>query len=88
MPHSSLMKCPIKSIPHALKKEIYQKALKNGVTDIVCTPEMPEFSGKLMKKIEHCYNIGAGSITMEKLRKIFGKMDRKDKDYKKLERFL
>ena len=45
---------------HALKNEVYEKAMAMGIENIAVTPEMPEFSDNLMNKINRLYSTGAG----------------------------
>ena len=73
---------------HALKDEVYQKALQIGIANIAATPAMPVFSDMLMNKINHMYNIGAGAMVMPYLRQLAECIDKSDEDYNKLNQYL
>ncbi len=73
---------------HALKNEVYEKAIAMGIVNIVATPEMPKFSDKLMNKINRLYSTGAGALALTYLKMLAGSMDKDDEDYEKLTDFL
>ena len=73
---------------HKLKNEVYHKALNMGIENIVCTPEMPQFTDDLMDEINHLYNIGAGVLVLNHLKELFLKMNKNNPDYTKLGKYL
>lgn len=73
---------------HKLIREIYEKAHLIGVPNIVCMPEMPELSGDLRDDISHLYHIGAGQISLKRLRILFAALKPDHPDYLKLKDFF
>ncbi len=69
---------------HKLIRELYQKAIAIGVTDILCMPEIPELSSNLKNELMHLYHIGAGKISLNHLREVYLHMKPDDEDYHKL----
>jgi hypothetical protein len=73
---------------HKLKNEVYHKALNMRIENIVCTPEMPQFTDDLMDEINHLYNIGAGVLVLNHLKELFLKMNKNNPNYTKLGKYL
>ena len=73
---------------HKLIREIYEKAQSIGVGNIVCMPEMPELSDELREDISHLYHIGAGQISLKRLRLMFAGMKSDHPDYSRLKDFF
>ena len=73
---------------HKLIRELYEKALEIGVTNVICMPEFPDISPELTAEIEHIYHIGAGKIGLHRLRMIADTLKPDDPDYIKIEDFF
>lgn len=82
--HNFLIAAPT----HTLIRELYEKALAIGVTNILCMPEMPELSHELQIEMAHLYNIGAGQISLKHLRDIYIQMKPDNADYWKLHHYF
>lgn len=73
---------------HKLKMEVYYKAIYKGIKNITYTPEMPEFSSEIQKKIKHIYAIGAGKYALKVMNELCEQIPSKHPDYIALRNYL
>lgn len=87
---SADMPCVIAVPTHELKEEIYQRAVRNGIINISCTPAFPMdmVSKKIADEVDHLYKIGAGKEVMMHLTMILSELNKSEKDYQIIKEFL
>lgn len=73
---------------HKLKMEVYNNAIRKGIRNIAYTPEMPEFSPDVKRKIQHIYGIGAGAYIRPFLQTLCEDIPKNHPDYVNLIDYL